>query len=227
MDILAANIDRRLAARILVYVLGLFVLAFGAVFAINSNLGISPVNSLPFVVSLITGTDPGFTIAIAFLIFIALQFVLLRKDLPLINLTQIIFALLFGYFVDAARFIVGSFTIPTYAGQLAMMACSIIFIAFGLSLYMEARLVNMPPEGLVIAITRKIPGGVFHRVKIVFDCVLVSMSVVLSLIFLGGFDGVREGTIISALMIGRAIPPARKVVAYILNKLNFYPPEPT
>ena len=37
--------------RILVYCVGLFILATGVAFSVNGNLGVSPVNSLPFVVS--------------------------------------------------------------------------------------------------------------------------------------------------------------------------------
>ena len=42
--------------RVLVYILGLFCLAVGAALSVNANLGISPVNSLPYVVSKILGT---------------------------------------------------------------------------------------------------------------------------------------------------------------------------
>ena len=34
--------------RIIFYVLGLLVLAFGVAVSVNSNLGVSPVNSLPY-----------------------------------------------------------------------------------------------------------------------------------------------------------------------------------
>ena len=37
--------------RVLVYILGLFCLAVGVALSVNANLGISPVNSLPYVVS--------------------------------------------------------------------------------------------------------------------------------------------------------------------------------
>ena len=45
--------------RVLFYVLGLFVMALGVAIAANSNLGISPVNSLPYVVSEVVRRDPG------------------------------------------------------------------------------------------------------------------------------------------------------------------------
>ena len=51
---------RKFCCRILFYVLGLFVMAFGVTFAANSNLGMSPVNSIPAVLSAVgVGTVMG------------------------------------------------------------------------------------------------------------------------------------------------------------------------
>ena len=50
---------RKFCCRILFYVLGLFVMAFGVTFAANSNLGMSPVNSIPAVLSAITNIEMG------------------------------------------------------------------------------------------------------------------------------------------------------------------------
>lgn len=51
--------DTKLINRFLAYILGLFFLSLGVTFSINSQLGISPVNSLPYVISLITGQEMG------------------------------------------------------------------------------------------------------------------------------------------------------------------------
>ena len=41
----------------LIYVTGLLFMAFGVAFSVNSSLGVSPVNSLPYAISRITGLD--------------------------------------------------------------------------------------------------------------------------------------------------------------------------
>ena len=38
---------------------------------------------------------------------------------------------LFGYFVDFAKAVVGDFALPTYPGQLIMLAVSMVFVALG------------------------------------------------------------------------------------------------
>jgi len=42
-------------------------------------------------------------------------------------------------------------------------------------------------------------------VKSIFDVICVSTSIILSLVFVGNITGLREGTIIASLSIGRLI----------------------
>ena len=207
-----------------VYVFGLFVLAMGVAFSINSQLGVSPVNTLPFVISQILGTQVGMWTTALMALFVAAQIAILRKKFKWINLTQVIFAFIFGFFVDFTRWILGDFLIPTYFGQLAMLAISIVLIAAGIVLFMSARLVNLPPEGFCAVIADKYLGGKFHIAKIIMDSALVAAGIALSLLFLGGLIGVREGTVISAVLIGKIIPAIKKALTPILSKLQ--PPEP-
>jgi len=211
---------KKLACQVVVYCIGLFILAIGIAFAINSDLGISPVNSVPFAVHLVSGINMGTAVTLFFLLLIGLQAALLRRQFKPIELTQIIFSTIFGFFVDFAIFIVGVLAFPTYAGQLAMLAISIVLIAIGVSMYLEAKLISLPAEGIILAVIQKYPRHTFTRVKVVFDCVLVVIAVAITLVFLRGIYGIREGTIISAIFLGKAIYYARKVVSWVLKKLN-------
>jgi len=211
-------LQKQFLKRLLLYIFGLFLWAFGVAFAVNSELGISPINLVPFIASEITGIDMGVCVTVLLLIFMLLQIILLRTEYKVINLAQIIFATIFGYFVSAARFIMGDFQIPTYAGQLLMMAIGIMLISGGVTLYMEARVLNLPSEGLCEALVYRIPNSKFHRVKMVMDSTLVVIGIVLSLMFLSGLHGIREGTVISAILIGKLMPFFRKITAPVLRK---------
>ena len=72
-------------------------------------------------------------------------------------------------------------------------------------------MINMPGEALTIAITKKIPNSVFHKVRIIQDSSLVVIAAALSLIVLGGLYGIREGTVLSAILIGKLIPYANRL----------------
>lgn len=204
---------KRIEVRIALYALGLLFMAFGVAFSVNSNLGVSPVNSLPYVVSKISGINMGTCVTGIFSLYIFLQILLLRKEFRWINLTQLIFSSMFGYFVNLAKWIVGDFSIPTYAGQLLMLAISIVLVAIGVCLYMNVKLVNMPMEGLTDAVQRVLfPGRAFHDVKVMMDCLVVIVGSVLSFLCLGKIDGIREGTVLCALLVGKIMKPLQKLL---------------
>ena len=206
--------------RVLVYCLGLLLLAFGVAVSVNSNLGVSPVNSLPYVISRIIGVQLGTCVTAVFCSYIALQILILRREFQPVNLLQILFSTLFGYFVDFAKLVLGDFALPGYPGKLVMLAVSIVFIALGILLYMEAQLVPMPMEGLTACIAKKL-GKPFPKMKTVVDCVVVGTGIVLCFVFLGGLDGIREGTVITAIITGRIMGILRKPLSPVLRKLCF------
>ena len=204
-----------------IYVLGLLCLAFGVAFSVNSNLGVSPVNSLPYIVSQILNHDMGKCVMVIFTGYIGIQIILLRRDFRWINLTQIIFSTIFGSFVDLAKRVLGDFAIPTYPGQLVMLAISIVFVALGVCLYMDVKLVNMPMEGMTHAVNQTLlPNFPFHDVKVFMDCTVVVIGCTLSFVFLNRLDGIREGTVICALLVGKVMKPMQKVLIPLVERVT-------
>ena len=202
-----------------VYAAGLLFMAFGVAFSVNSGLGVSPVNSLPYVVSLVLGVDMGSCVIAVFCCYVLVQIVIYRRDFKWVNLTQILFSTLFGYFVDFAKAVVGDFALPTYPGQLIMLAVSMVFVALGVCLYMDAGLVNMPMEGMTNAIAERIVKKPFHDVKVAVDCLAVAAAILLSFVGLGGLEGIREGTLLCALLVGKMMKPMQKVLAPLVARL--------
>ena len=208
-------IHARAPQRAGMYIVGLFILAFGVAMAINSRLGVSPVNAIPYTTGRIFDTDPGRWATAMFILFAFMQIAILRKDFRPFDTIQIIFAVIFGYFLDFTLWIQGGFQLPTYFGQLTMLIGSIILIAAGLVIIISTKIVALPPEALCMAIASKIKGAKFHNVKIVVDSSLVLIAIILSLLIMGDIEGIREGTALSAILIGKAIPPIKKVLSPI------------
>lgn len=206
--------------RILLYILGLLFLAFSVAIAINSNLGISPVNSLPYAVSVILGANMSSCVIGVFGFYILLQVLILGRDFKWYNLFQLVFSTIFGYFVDFAKWVVGDFCIPTYLGQLTMLAISMVLIAIGIALYVDVKLIPMPMEGLSLACAGKLKMP-FPKMKIIIDCTVVALAAILPLIFLGKLDGVREGTVLSALLVGRVIAWVQRFIQPLVDKICF------
>ena len=206
--------------RVLIYCGALFLMAVGVALSVNSNLGVSPVNSLPYVISQIIHVQMGTCVTVLFCFYIMLQVMILRREFQPVNLLQILFSTIFGYFVDFAKMLVGDFALPTYAGKLTMLAASIFLIALGVMLYIDVELVPMPMGGLSSCIAKKL-GKPFPTMKTVVDCVVVLTGVVLSFLFLGKLDGIREGTILTAAVTGKLIAMFRKWLSPTVKRICF------
>lgn len=162
----------------------------------------------------------GTCVVAVFSAYILIQILIKRKNFKWINLTQLIFSTIFGYFVDFAKSVLGTFAIPTYFGQLAMLAISIILVAVGVAIYMDTKLVNMPMEGMTMAISECLPTKEFHQVKVMVDCASVGLGIILSFVCLHGLFGIREGTIICALCVGKILPWAKKIIQPLMKGLE-------
>ena len=211
----------QLAARLGIYCLGLLILAFGIALSVNSKLGVSPVSSLPYVVSqIVNKISLGTCTIIVYAVYILLQMILNGRKFQPALLLQLVFSTIFGYFVDGAKFVLGDFMIPTYFGQLAMLAASILLIGLALVLYIEVDLAPMPAEGLVGCIAGKLKKP-FSTMKTLFDCTSVLVAAVLSLVFLGKLAGIREGTVVTAILAGKMMGLIRKWLGPKIRKVCF------
>ncbi|RQD70651.1 MAG: hypothetical protein D5S00_03755 [Tindallia sp. MSAO_Bac2] len=195
-----ASLVRRLA----VYTSGMFLLAMGVAFSIKSGLGVSPVSSLPYALSLTLQKDVGLMSAMVFTFYVLLQIILLRRKFELKNLFQLGVAFLFGFFVSFSNALILPLTPVTYPYRLTLLVISLFLIAMGIIFYLSANLIPQPPEGIVLAL-QSTTGIPFSKIKIIFDSTSVFFAVILLLLFVGNIQGLREGTLLAALGVGRLI----------------------
>lgn len=88
-----------------------------------------------------------------------------------------------------------------YLTQWILCFVGIFLIALGVSMEVMANLVTTAGEGIVLAIC-KVSKAKFGNIKVIFDITLVCISIILSLIYLGHLEGIREGTIAAAIFVG-------------------------
>ena len=74
-------------------------------------------------------------------------------------------------------------------------------VALGVMLYLAPNILPTPGEGLSLAVSKKL-GKPVATCKIIVDCCLVLTSTLVSLLYFHRLVGVREGTVISALLVG-------------------------
>ena len=195
--------------RLFIYVLGLFLMAMGVVFSSRSSLGVSPVSSLGNVmyqIALDKGAPSFFNLGncttIVFCFYLVVEALLLLRDFdPTIPL-QVVASLLFGQLVNLAGTVLKGLPTPgNYVMQLVYLFVSIPLVAAGVMLYLSPSVMPMPGEGLTLAVSRR-TGLSVGTTKTIFDSTVVVLSVVVSLLYFRSLVGVREGTVICALLVG-------------------------
>ena len=185
----------------LIFFIGLFVNSLGVSLITKANLGTSPISSIPYVLSLnFSFTLGNFTIFFSiFLIF--LQLCILRKNFKLEHLLQIPISILFGYFIDFTMVLLKSVNPETYVMKFVYLLIGCLILGFGVYLEVLANVAMLPGESFVRAIV-KTWNREFGSTKVMFDVSMAVIAAVLSFVFAYHLDGVREGTIIAALLVG-------------------------
>lgn len=75
--------------RLVVYLIGLFIMTLGISMSVKSNLGVSPVSSIPYTITCITGLEMGKATILFHIVLVALQFVILRGAFQIKNLLRL------------------------------------------------------------------------------------------------------------------------------------------
>lgn len=199
--------------RYLLLLIGLAIMAFGVAFSIKASLGTSPISSVPYVVSLFTPLTVGTATITMHCVFILLQILILRKDYHPIQLMQLPVAFFFGYLTDFGVWAVQGITCNTYWQQWIVCIIGILLVAVGVSFEVKAGVVVLAGEGVVLAICRVLPKVKFGYMKVGFDVTLVVIACILSIMFTGRLQGVREGTVAAALLVGLIAKQLGKLLA--------------
>lgn len=200
-----------LAKRIIFLCLGLTIMAFGVAFSIKAALGTSPISSVPYVTSTISGLSVGTTTIIMNFMFVLIQIAILRKKYDWFQLLQFPAAIVFGTMIDVAEYVLKPISFSNYFEQWLLCVVGIFLVALGVSVEVMANLVTTAGEGIVLAICQVAPVK-FSNMKVAFDVTLVCISIALSFIFLGHLDGVREGTIAAAVFVGLITKQTNKLM---------------
>ena len=194
--------NRNILKRMLVYIAGLFILTIGIALSVKSDLGVSPVSSIPYTMTCVWGIEMGKATIIFHCFLVLLQIILLRKNYKIKNLLQIVVGIMFGYFTTFCNWGVSFLPNPqNIVIRMGMLLISTVFVAFGIFLYLPADIMPLAGEGAMQAVS-DVSGIAFSKVKIGFDISMVVISLVTCLIFIKSMGSVGIGTVIAAVLVG-------------------------
>lgn len=192
---------KNLVRRYIVFLFGLFISSLGVAFVTKASLGTSPISSIPYVLSLkFTPTLGVFTIYFS-LFLILLQIVILGKKFNKIDLLQIPVSILFGYFIDISMFLLTWVNSDIYVVKVLYLLIGCVILGFGVYLEVIADVLMLPGESFVRSLTIRF-GVDFGITKVCFDASMTVTAGIISFILFNTINGVREGTIVAALIVG-------------------------
>ena len=201
--------------RYIIFIIGLYINSFGVSLITKATLGTSPISSIPYVLSLNFPFSLGqFTIFFS-LFLIVLQLIILGKNFKMEHALQIPVSIAFGYFIDFSMFLLSDLAPEAYAWKMIYLLLGCLILGFGVYTEVLADVVMLPGESFVRSIVFRWHTD-FGITKICFDVSMTACAAALSFLFAGKLNGVREGTIIAAILVGF-------IARLIGRKLSFLP----
>ena len=117
---------------------------------------------------------------------------------------QTVLAFSFGFLTNFSCHLLRGLAADTYPVQFSCMMAGCVILAFGIWLQFKGGVAMLPGEAMNRAIAAA-AGKRYEDVKIFFDVLYIAAAAVICLVFLGRLEGVREGSVIAALIIGSII----------------------
>lgn len=201
--------------RVAFYLLGMIVLAAGITLNTKTNLGVSPIISVSFCFSQISGINVGnatflwYSTLVLFEVIIHI-FINKKKLIPY-DILQIVVSLIFTRFMNLYSNIIPNLTIDvvgsfwsSMSGKLIALIVAIVLTGIGAALSLNARIIPNPGDGIVQAISDLI-GKSTGFCKNGVDIMCVIISIVMGMLLVHQILGIGIGTILAMIGVGRVI----------------------
>lgn len=195
------KMPNKLPIRIAILIIGLFCITLGVALTTRSGLGVAPSAAIPYVLCQVTPFSMGLITNIINVIMVLLQILVLRRGFKAIQFFQLVIVFIFGYFTDWTLSMLSGMVIEMYVFQFLFTILGCALMGLGVFLEVEAGLIPLPSDGLASAIV-KVSRLQFGLTKNIIDGSQVILAAICSFMFLHSFFGMREGTVITALLVG-------------------------
>lgn len=205
----------------MLFLVGLLIASMGVAFSTKAGLGTSPVASVPYSVSLVSSlfTFGGWLNLLSVIQIIAQIILLKGKCAPVEILIQTILAFVYGYLTNFSCYVIRNIQVISYISQVVFMLLGCIVLALGIWIQLKGGVAMLPGEAMNRAIS-SVTGKRYENIKIIFDVLYIAVSAVICLIFIGKLKGVREGSIIAAILVGNIIKIYNTVFEKLKGKIS-------
>ena len=210
---------KKTALRFIFYLGGLLIMTFGVAISVKSGLGVTPISSIPYTMTIVWGIELGLATTIFSVIAALLEIPVLRKKYKLTNLLQIPVSIVFGIFMSTCSSLIQTLPTPdSFLIRFILMLISTVIVAIGVFAYVSSGFIPLPTEGLLLAIA-DVTKTKFSSLKLMGDIGMVLVSLTACLIAIQEFGSIGIGTIVSALLVGNEVKILTKYFGEKLKNL--------
>ena len=197
-------LNRRLfLVRLMIYLVGMVILALGILFNTHAGLGSSAIISIPYTISRGTGWSLANLTMAEYFLLVILQFLVKGKNRTWIDLFQLLVSVIFTRFMALFErfFHYESGHLPM---DLAVLVLGIVLTGIGAAVTVDMDLIPNPGDGIVYSIAQR-SGKEIGFTKNCVDVCCVLISFIIGSFYGSLFLGVGLGTICSMIGVGRVI----------------------
>ncbi|MGN0298288.1 MAG: DUF6198 family protein [Lachnospiraceae bacterium] len=210
------KINKEMRNRWLVYFTGLLILALGIILNTKAGLGVSPIISVAYCVSVLLDRNFGNITLIWYCSFVVVEIGIhcwqkREKSVLVMDVLQIPLSLVFTRFMNLFSNWIPDFAVDFagqfwggVAGRILILCLAIFCTGVGAALSLNVHIVPNPGDGIVQAISSVIGKSVGFT-KNCFDLGCISLTIVVSLVFTRQLVGVGIGTVLAVIGVGRVI----------------------
>lgn len=192
---------QELTRRYLFFIAGLYVNSLGISLITKAELGTSPISSIPYTLSIGFPLSLGMFTLFYSLLLIVIQLVILGRRFPRQFWLQLPVSLGFSLFIDLSMGSLWFLSPESYPVKLICLLVGCLVLGVGVFMEMAASVVMLPGECTIKAISSTWNKD-FGKTKVAVDLTMALSAAALGFFLYGALTGVREGTLISALLVG-------------------------
>ncbi len=213
---------KKLICRGGIYALGMFILAIGVTLSTCTNLGSSPITSVPYCFSYVLDVKIGDATLWVYSSFVIVEVLchlkMKQRDGVIKDILQVPVCVAFTRFMNLFAGMVPDMTGKFWL-QMASQLLAIFLIGIGMVLALNVRLIPNPADGIIQTLA-DFTGKKLGTVKNIADAICVIITLVTGYLCTGRIVCVGIGTIMAMILVGRVVAMGNKLLKDKITKYN-------
>ena len=204
--------------RLIVYFIGVVILATGLTLNTKAGLGVSPIISVAYSFSEIFKLNFGDITLIYYSLFILTEIILHHgnRKQQILDLFQLPFCIVFTRFLNLFTYLIPDYGNSTFLIKLFVLFGAIVLTGIGAATMLNTNLIPNPGDGIVKAIADTIKKDIGFTKNCV-DFICLCITVIIGLTLTHSIVGVGLGTVIAMIGVGRVIAVYQSIYKRIIK----------